>query len=155
MMQYLPNGNFEWVENVDELDWHRLDKDSNVGYLLEVDLEYPAELHNLHSDYHLATEKVMPTDNLLSPYSKDLKTKFKLGKATEKLVPNVNDKYRYVLHHRALQFYTNLGMKLTKIHRAIKFSQSPWLRDYIDFNTEKRKNATSDFQKVMYKLLNN
>ena len=73
----------------------------------------------------------------------------------EKLVPNLRNKERYVLHYRSLQLYLSLGMCLTKIHRAIHFHQSPWMEPYIHMNTDLRKKASSDFEKDLYKLMNN
>jgi hypothetical protein len=119
-------------------------------------LDYPAELHNLHSDYPLAPESMKISDDMLSDYSKKLKQKLNIGNSNvPKLVPNLYDKKKYVVHYRNLKFYLEQGLKLTKIHRVIQFKQSPWLKSYIDFNTEKRKNAKSDFEKDFFKLMNN
>ena len=74
---------------------------------------------------------------------------------TNKLILNLKDKEKYVVHIRTLQFYLKHGLKLKKIHRAIKFSQKEILKPYIEFNTEKRKNANNDFEKDVYKLMNN
>ena len=73
---------------------------------------------------------------------------------TNKLVLNLNDKDQYVIHIRTLQFYLKQGLKLKKIHRAIKFEQKEVLKPYIEFNTKKRKNARNDFEKDVYKLMN-
>ena len=74
---------------------------------------------------------------------------------TEKLVPNLCNKDRYMLHYRFLQLYTTLGMRLTKVHRALRFDQNPSMEPYIRMNTELRKKAASDFEKDLYKLMNN
>ena len=73
----------------------------------------------------------------------------------EKLVPNLRNKDRHVLHYRNLQLYTSLGMRLTKVHRALRFDQSPWTEPYIRMNTELWRKATSDFENYLYKLMNN
>ena len=125
-------------------------------YSLDVDLEYPDELHELHNDYPLAPEKLTVTNDMLSKYCKRIADKYdiKVGDV-KKLIPNLRNKTKYVLHYRNLQLYLFLGMKLIKIHRMLQFRQSDWVKKYIDFNTEKRKNTTNDFEKYFFKLMIN
>ena len=155
MSQYLPTGGFKWLTE-EEVDLSKFDDESEKGLILEVDLEYPEELHNLHNDYPLAAEKIKVTEDMLSPYCREIAEKFKVKVGlVEKLVPTLSKKERYVLHYRNLQLYMSLGLKLTKIHRALEFNQSPWLKTYIDFNTKKRAKAKNSFEKDFFKLMNN
>ena len=72
-----------------------------------------------------------------------------------KLIANLSNRTNYVVHHRNLQLYLSLGMKLTKIHIVLKFKQSDWMKKYIDFNTEKRTNAANSFKKDFIILMIN
>ena len=124
--------------------------------ILEVDLEHPKELRELHNDYPLAVEKMKVTKEMLSPYCKDIQEQFgiSIGQVA-KLIPSLASKKNYVLHYRNLQLYLSLGLKLKKVHRVLEFDQSPWLAHYINFNTQKRMNARNAFEKDFFKLLNN
>ena len=158
MMQPLPERNFRFLsENeVTDFDVNVPRVEDEKGYILEVDLEYPAELHQLHNDYPLAPERLVVTMEIISEYGKHLSEKLgvKFSKI-EKLVPNFYDKKEYVLHIRNLQLYISLGMRCTKIHRILEFTQSRWLAPYIEKNTQLRARATSGFEKDFFKLLNN
>ena len=70
-------------------------------------------------------------------------------------MPNLGDKTKYVVPYRNLQLYLSLGVKLTKIHRALQFKQSDQMKECIDFNTKKRMSATNDFEKYFFKLMMN
>ena len=126
---------------------------SPVGYFLKVDLEYPDELHELHSDFSLAPEKITASNDKLPKYCKKTADKYEIKVGdVNKLISNLGNKTNYVVHYRNLQCLS-LGMKLTKIHRVLKFKQSSWMKNYIDFNTKKRMNATNDFERDFFKSM--
>ena len=126
-----------------------ISENSSIGYILEVDLEYPNKLHDLHSNYPLPPEKFEISQNMLSNYCSDIADEYgiKIGRVN-RLVPNLGNKSKYVVHYRNLQLYLSLGMKLTRIHKILKFKQSDWLKKYIDFNTDKRKMQLIVFKKT-------
>ena len=105
--------------------------------ILEVDLEYPENLHDLHNDYPFCPERV------------ECKNK------VEKLIPNLRNKTKYIIHYKNLTQCLKAGMKLTKIHRGIKFVESEWLKPYIEMNTNLRTKAKNNFEKDFFKLMNN
>ena len=130
MSQKLPTGDFKWMTK------KQLGKWSEHPCILEVDLEYPQELHDLHDDYPLAPERLI-VDKV------------------EKLIPNLNNKEKYVIHHEALKEYLDLGLKLIKVHRGIKFREEAFMEPYIAKNTRLRAQARSEFEKDFFKLMNN
>ena len=147
MSQKLPNGGFKWVseeylhlftkEFIHELVSSNNSGDSiDKGYLLEVDVTYPKELHDAHNDLPFLPEKM------------------KLN-GVEKLVTNLYDKVKYVVHIAALDQALQHGLILKKVHRVIEFNQSYWLNSYINFNTQLRTSAKNDFEKDFFKLMNN
>ena len=158
MSQYLPTGNFKWLSQnqIEKTNLGKYTENSKKGLILEVDLEYPQELHDLHNDYPLGPEKKKVDKDMLSDYCKKIADKFNISSGlVHKLIPTLNDKEKYILHYRNLQLYLSLGLKLKKIQRVLQFDQSPWLKQYIDFNTQKRTNAKNSFEKDFFKLMNN
>lgn len=155
----LPYSNFKWLtfEEINNFDVMSISCNSEIGYILDVDLEYPPEIHNIHNDLPMAVDHLNITYNNLSPYQKNIlkNNGLKLNNNAKKLIPNLNDKTHYVIHYLNLQFYIQQGLKLTKIHKVISFRQSPWLKPYIEFNTLKRKNSKNDFDKSFFKLMIN
>ena len=138
MCNPLPVGNFEWMSDSELKNWknHSYSSSQPSGSILEVDLEYPEDWHDLHNDYPLAPERL------------------KIG-GVEKLIPNLCNKSKYIIHHKTLKLYESLGLKIMRIHRGIKFEESAWLKPYITLNTDLRTNAKNDFEKDFFKLTNN
>ena len=135
MSQPLPTIGFCWVDiHPDEVS--ELANYSEKGYLLEVDLTYPKELHDYHNDLPFMCERMVI-------------------RRVEKLVPNLYYKKRYVIHIKALDQALKHGLVLERIHRAIEFKQLAWMKENIDFNTALRTAATNDFEKDFYQLMNN
>ena len=128
MSKPLPTGGFKWMEDLK--NWR------NVPCTVEVDLEYPKELHDAHNEYPLAAERLVVGN-------------------VEKLIPNLNDKTKYVVNHRTLKCYERHGIKATKVYRGIQYQERPWMKKYISLNTNLRAAAKNDFVKDFFKLMNN
>lgn len=155
----LPVSNFKWlsVEEIKEFNLNLYDAQSDIGFILEVDLSYPEELHDLHNEFPLAPNHEFIPFKKLSPLQKTILKSLNL-KHNEKNIKLLNtfyDKKKYVVHYLNLKFYLKHGLKLEKIHRILKFKQSSWLKPYIDFNNDHRKKAKNSFDKDFFKLLNN
>ena len=140
MSEKLPVHSFKWMSNkeIENLFNNQIVQVwEKTPCILEVDLIYPEELHDLHNDYPLCPERV-ECDN-----------------GVKKLIPNLRDKNNYVVHYKTLMQCLRLGMKLKKIHRGIKFIESDFLKPYIDKNTNLRTQAKNNFEKDFFKLMNN
>ena len=138
MSMKLPTHGFKWLtggemEKIYE-NRHNLNK---IPCILEVDLEYPNNLHDLHNDYPLCPEKV------------------KCKNGVEKLIPNLRNKKKYVLHYKNLIQCLDMGLKIKHIHSGIKFVESEWMKPYIEKNTNLRAKAKNNFEKDFFKLMNN
>ena len=141
MSQYLPTSNFKWMtdKEISKINPGKYKGDGKKGLILEVDLEYPQELHDMQNDYPVCPEMVKVSKNMLSAYCKKIAEKYNISIGlVSKLIPTLRDKKEYVLHYHNLQLYLDLSLKIKKIHRVLKFDQSHWLKQYIDFNTEKQ-----------------
>ena len=140
MSKKLPTHGFKWLSSG---EMEKLFNNQVVQVwektpcILEVDLEYPENLHDLHNDYPFCPEKVVCKNGV------------------EKLIPNLRDKTKYVIHYKNLIQCLKAGLKLKKIHRGIKFIESTWLKPYIDKNTNLRTQAKNNFEKDFFKLMNN
>ena len=138
MSKKLPVNRFKWVDNdkINEEFIKNYNENDKKGYILEVDVKYPKKLHDLHSDLPFLPERM------------------EINKC-KKLVCNLYDKKKFVVHIKSLKQALNHGLKLKKINRIIEFNQEAWLKPYIDMNTELRKLARNDFEKDLFKLMNN
>ena len=139
MSKKLPVNGFKWENDLstfNEIFLKNYNENSNVGYFLEVDIEYPKQLWSSHKDLPFLPERK------------------KLEKV-EKLVCSIEDKEKYVIHIRALKQALNHGLVLKDVHRVIKFNQEAWLKPYIDMNTKLRKEVKNEFEKDFFKLINN
>ena len=140
MSQKLPVHSFKWMSNkeIENIFNNQIVQVwKKTPCILEVDLEYPEELHDLHNDYPLCPERV------------------ECDKGVKKLIPNLRHKNNYFVHYKTLMQCLRLGMKLKKIHRGIKFIESDFLKPYIDKNTNLRTQAKNNFEKDFFKLMNN
>ena len=129
MSQHLPYGGFKWfnkkeIDNfcLNSIECNSIEENSSYGYILEVDLKYPDELQKMHNNYPLAPERVEISKNMLSNYCSNISKEhgIKTG-GVNKLVSNLGNKNKYVLHYKNLQLYLSLGMKLTRIHKIWLF----------------------------------
>ena len=155
MSQPLPYGDFEWIDP-DEVELFNYHDESEKGIILEVDLGYPEELHDLHNDYPCAPEKMIVPDHMLSDYCREIKNLHgNVSGKVPKLITSLRDKKKYVLHYSNLKLSMELGLKVTNVHRVLQFSQKKWLKPYISFNTELRKNAKNSFEKDFFQLMTN
>ena len=138
MSKKLPVNGFKWIDNneINEDFIKNYDENNDKGYIFEVDVKYPKRLHDLHSDLPFLSERM------------------EINKC-KKLVCNLLNKKKYVAHINTLKQALNHGLKFKKIHRVIEFNQKAWLKPYIDMNTELRKLAKNDFEKDLFKLMNN
>ncbi|XP_026819198.1 uncharacterized protein LOC113557856 [Rhopalosiphum maidis] len=137
MCQYMPYGDFNWVEsNLNELS--EMSPTSDKGRVYEIDVSYPQHLHDKHNDLPLLPQNGIPS-----------------GSKVKKLMSTFKQKKNYIIHYRNLQQAIENGLIVEKVHRVLEFSQSAWLADYINLNTEMRKKAQNDFEKDFFKLMNN
>ena len=136
--QPLPTHGFKWLHDltIDSVINLLEKRKSNKGYIFEVDLDYPSKLWESHNDYPLAPEKM-------------------LANGVEKLIGSFKSRKHYLVHYQNLRQYLEMGMRLTAVHRGIRFYQSPWMASYISKNTELRKTAANSFEKDFFKLMNN
>ena len=157
----LPHSEFSWVEDLSDFTRDfilELDEEGEWGYTLEVDLGYPKQLHHITADFPLAPETGEIEQDMFSEYMSTLHhilNPTRKYKPSRKLLLTLYDREHYFVHYSVLKFYLAMGLTLKKVHRVIKYKQKPWLREYIDFNSNQRALSCNDFDKAFYKLKNN
>lgn len=147
---------------LEHLDILNIPDDNHKGYLVEVSLRYPKKIHDRHNGFPFAQERKCIANDQLSPYAKAIWLQLHpctSGKIVgrpkqEKLITDLHDKDHYVVHYRNHKLFVQLVMEIKTIHRPLEFDQDTWLKCYIDFNTQKRKVAKTQFKKNFYKILN-
>ena len=150
MSGYLPYGDFKWIKNVHNFDVNSISENSSTGYILNIDLEYPDELHVLHNDYPLAPEKLAIPYDMLSDYCKTIADKYEIKVGNEKkLIPNLGD---FVLHYKNLQLYLSWGMKLTNFHKVLQFNQSNWFKNISILTLKKEQTLLTVLKKTFFSL---
>jgi hypothetical protein len=163
-MAVVPTGDYEWCLSEEReyllSNLLEISETSHTGYILQVDLDYPPELHEKHSSLPLAPEHKDITFQDLSPYAQTCMIWLK-GEAaakrykSKKLCSTLENKRNYVVHYRLLQTYIRLGLRLTKVHAALKFTQAAVLRPFIELCTERRKSSRTPTEKNIWKLCMN
>lgn len=150
----LPTYGFRWLSDfeIDRLEIMTIPADSDTGYILVCDIEYPDHLHDLHDAFPMCPENILVGEEDVSQYTKELAAECKVNlRPGKKLCLTLRTKNNYAVHYRTLQCYIRHGLVLKNIHRVICFRQSLWLRDFMTYTTEKRRNATNEFDSLLYK----
>ena len=159
MAQPMPFGEFQWVgkEELGEIDWLKQTRDQPWGYIVECDIDYPESLHDVHNDYPLLPTRKKIRFNMLSDFQREIFSHYEMKRylPQEKLLCTLENKRNYVVHYNMLRFCMEEGLKLVKVHRAVKFRQSRWLAPYINLNQRLRAECSTDFEKDFFKLMNN
>ena len=171
MKQPLPYGDFKWLTSA-ELEWfnneertsreiieelERHEDREQRGAFLECKLCIPNELHDLFNSYPPAPERSKVYASDISPFSTAVNkiTNCKVNSSTPLLIQTVRDKDHYFVHSKNLQLYLQLGIKLEKVYNGISFKQAKFMEPYIDKNTALRVSGKSQFEKILYKFMNN
>lgn len=159
LREYLPVGGYRWLSKTEiaTLRLEQMTSDQKLGYMYEVDLFYPPHLHNYFDEYPPAFQSDIITDEMTSCDTKNLRKSFFKTKQSKvpKLLGTLYTKRNYITHYRNLQLYKKIGIEILKTHRVLEFEQAPIYRDYIDFNSERRRNAKTVTESNETKLLIN
>ena len=155
MSQLLPTGNLQFRNDVSINQILKTSDDNPTGYIIEVDLRFPKEIHEKLKQYPPCPESITPEIEWFSDIQKEIGEKNKVIKngkynGSNKLIPHLFEHKNYVIHYRNLKFIKDLGVEIGQVHNILSFDQSAWLKKYIDFNTQKRQQAKNDFEKDFF-----
>ena len=147
MSKPLPYKNFKWSGDL------TLDPKNLQTGIYEIDIEIPENFHDKFKDYPLAPEIKSINEDMLSEYQKYLNNKLniKYNEKDKKLILDLSPKKNYNVYYKNLEYYLKLGLKVTKVHRILTFDEKPFLKEYIDLNTELRKQSKNDLEKDLFK----
>ncbi|XP_034230806.1 uncharacterized protein LOC117639345 isoform X2 [Thrips palmi] len=160
MEKSLPLGKFEWVsgEELEQVDWSKLSHDDDKMYFAYVDLEYPRTLHESHNEFPCCVERVKVPEDWYSPIQREMMKRCNLKGAqlhTEKLIAHLGPRKNYLLHGMALANYLKLGLKVTRFIKGIRFTQAPFLKEYIQDIMKERQKAEHKFEQAVWKIFSN
>jgi hypothetical protein len=166
LRDYLPLREFRWISHHESRKQvcndefvASLDPEGAYGYAYEVDVRIPRELHDELCDLPPLPQKIAISSEMLSDFQRECFPESELRTST-RLTCNLYDKERYIMHSRTLKMCLDLGLEIVEYHRVLRFVQAPYMREYVDFNTSKRMEASNEnppnkFKISLYKALNN
>ena len=157
MSQYLPTGTFEKLYFPQQYEQEQIVEDlrfipdnNPYGFVIECDLEYPAEIKDKTENFPLCPYQTNADQECFSEYMNSVK--HPNYKPTEKLMCDLTNKQIYMIHYRMFKFYTKMGMRVTDIHTIYGIKQSPWLEKYVTHNTQKRTKAKTNLKRISTSL---
>ena len=167
LRHHLPIGNFHYLEpeEYNHINWKTIKLDTEIGYFVICDLQYPPTVQEKTKNFPLAPEIHQISGHMFTSYMKQMLSRNRLSRnpasinpegclPRKKLLTTCWKKIEYGVHFAALQCYLKYGLIIDTIHRVIQFKQDPIFRDFINYNTQRRTVAANDFEKDFYKAKN-
>jgi len=154
MSEYLPLSNYKWNKKITLKELLKVNDNSDKGYIVSVNIRYPEHLHDKFSDYAPGVNNTSFSD---SPFMSNIANELNINSNNKvnKLIPNLYNKINYICHYRILKQFKELGIEIMKVNKVLEFKQEPFIKDFIMFNTMKRAETKLDYEKELFKLLNN
>jgi hypothetical protein len=156
MVQALPYQDIKFNREITIDDVLETADDAETGYMVEVDLSFPKEIHERLKQLPPCPETRAPDEAWFSEYQKELKLKTKSNSKCQKLIPHFHEHLNYCIHYRTLKYVVEeLGVRIDAMHNVVEFKQKKWMQPYIEGNNALRTLAKNDFEKDFFKLMNN